>query len=336
MEFKGYEYNPELLWNTLDAARIQLGIRKNELSNTIGRMESFYAAYMFKKPDMKLTTAFKLASAVGLTLDEALRGESNGVFFKYLDAKGLEINDLPKDSILRSFPFKSLIPTFHSASELCFDHNIGELVSHCLTADIHHLSMLFLMSSPNNEISRVYDWMGYEPKDFDELRYDYDTLPNILQQFWSGGVHYQFGRTIGFDKLTKATGKEMREFAEKLGISVTQLYRYLHGMEDDTTKIVAEPKLSRIVEICNVLGVNFDDMVEPIYSFNRWTGGYIDAFRDPDNEFSLWHSRFYVAFRNTFKALPILQAIIDNYRLMEYLPNKEEKRDQMLEMARRI
>ncbi len=336
MDFKEYRYEPERFWNTLDETRERLGIRKYDLSRILGKKESYYASSLTHGSDMKLSTAYKLSSAVGLTLDEAFRGETKGVFVRFLEEQSIDLGKLPEDSLLRTYPHKALIPTFFRACSVCRDSNVVDIVSYCLKTDVQHLFMYFFKTSYGYAESRVYDWMGPDPRDFNDLRYDYESMPNILQQFWQGGVKRSFGMAVGFDKALKPRGKEIQEFSERLGLPAAQMYKYLQGMDDNTTKVVAEPKLSRIADICNALSMNIDDMVEPIYSIDRWVGGYESSYRDHDNEFDLWHDRFFINFRNIFRALPLLQAVIDNYRLMRYPVNKNEKRDHMADMARDV
>lgn len=154
---------------------------------------------------------------------------------------------------------------------------------------------------------------------------------DIQEQFWKGGVYHQIGTQVGFENFKKFDSVYTPRFAERLGITVGQLYKYVrqNSRDDDPERRKApEPRLGRSVAICNAINTDIDYMLEPVYSIRNWSNVDLDTETAFSTPFSRWYDRFYKQFRNTFRAFPLLHILIERYCSLT-----EAERDEMESLA---
>ncbi len=325
-----YMYSRETFWTSIDRAREKLGYKKNQFSRMLDASPGYFSTCLNDLTDMKISYAWKYAAAVGLTLDEAVRGDGRNRYMDFLEKRHVSYNELPKDSIMKSYLYKSLLPTIYDAADFCRDPNVLDIVKSCLLMDGQHLFQFFFMLFRSDYVREIKDWMQDYPQDFNNLKNSL-MKPDVNDLFWRNGVHHKIGEEglLG-DSNSLSNGAKMRGFAERLGISLGQLYKYLR-IGDNKTGIKTEPRLSRVIEICNALDGNVDAMIEPCYSFATFSNISWMELQQYDTEFSFWERYFLRNFREPFHALPLLFVIINQYGCLA-----ESERKTMTEMALRM
>ncbi len=328
-EFITYDYEPKAVWQAIERERERLGFRKTEVSKRFHAPDSYYANCLASYPDMRLSVAVKMTAVVGLTLDEALRGADVSRYQHFLDSNSIKYERLPKDCLLRRYNLKSVIPTFYSAIELCKDPRLVSMVQSTLIMEERCLSQFFFTMVPTGSIAYTTEWMRDCPMDYTLLDRDappgYDFV-DVQKQFWRGGVYHQIGTQVGFENFEKFDSVYTPRFAERLGISVGQLYKYVRDEDEasgENRKKAPEPRLGRSVAICNAINTDIDYMLEPVYSIRNWSNVDLDTETAFSTPFSRWYDRFYKQFRSTFRAFPLLQFLVERYRTL----NENERND---------
>ena len=326
-----YTYSRETFWTSIDQARKRLGYKKNQFSGMLNASPGYFSTCLNDLTDMKISYAWKYAAAVGLTLDEAVRGDGRNRYLDFLEKRHIPYDKLPEDSIMKSYLYKSLIPTIFDAADFCKDRKVLDVVKSCLLMDGQHLFQFFYKVFHSDHINEKKDWMTNYPQDYNELRNSM-MMPDVNDLFWTHGVHHKIGEEGLLGDLNGLShGAKMRGFAERLGISLGQLYKYLR-IGEHKAGTTTEPRLSRVIEICNALNVNVDTMIEPCHSFVTFSNiGWIEP-QLYDTDFTFWEKHFLRNFRGPFHALPLLFVIINEYgNLAEFEQNA--KTEMALKMA---
>ncbi len=315
-----YEYSRQTYWESIDRARERLGLKKNQFSRMLGATPGYFSTCLNDLTDMKISYAWKYAAAVGLTLDEAIRGDGRNSYIDFLASKHISYERLPEDSMLRSYLYKSLIPTLFQAVDLCRDRNIVDIVKGCLMMDDKHLFQFFYKIFRSDYADNRESWAQDYPQDYNGLR---ESLmkPAVNELFWLNGVHHKIGEEGLLGELEQQSkGARMKAFAQKLGISLGQLYKY-QRIGENSAGTTTEPRLSRVVEICNALGANVDEMIEPCHSIKTYANADLHVYQEYDTDFTVWKKRFFRIFQNNFHALPLIAMIINQYG---YIPESEQ------------
>lgn len=322
-----YEYTNETVWKSIDYSRQYLGYTKKELAEEIGISPTFFSDCMRNKPDMRLSVAVAFTSAVGLSLDDAVRGDGENTYLRFLRNHGMDYYSLPKDSLLRSLSRKALIPTFYAAIDFCRDTRIKTIIYACLRMPSRSLYFYFrtVMGSDYYPGPNL-DWMDGIPMDFDSLC-KYVCQPKVSPLFWNG-VRHEFE----IQDIFPEQSFEAQIFADKLGLSVGQITKYLRNSRGETEKSNSEPRLKRATEICNNLGRDLDFLLEPVYSLQKWFFVDVDSrqgeFWTP---FEKWYNQFYIGFRNAFRTFLILQVFVERFHCVS-----EIEKDRMTNQAKSI
>lgn len=350
-----YSYNKATVWKNIERAREQLRYSKKELAEKLGMTASTYSDCVAKPIDMRLSYAMEILAGVGLTLDEALRDNSEIRYFSFLSEADIDYNspNLPKDCLLRDYDLKALLPTFYDAINFCRDKRIVTIIQSCLVMRDRNLYRFFCTTMGGRDYAAPWaKWMQeletdgvpltYENlRSFDAMReqshrWHHVCAPNIVTQFWENGIHNEFGKQVGFSRLEqnqqeKKNDYDLKIFAERLGVSVGQLTKYIRKSRGEQEKANSEPRLSRAVHIANALGKNLDYLVEPIYSLEKWTTCDIDAPAQFQDVFTRWYNRFYGNFRNIFQSFVLLQVFVERFRV-----SNENERNEMESLAKSL
>lgn len=326
--FEKYEYKPEVFLESIDRARVTLGIKKNELSTSLGFKPGYFSTSLSEKANMRLVNAFRFSSAVGITLNEAIRGKTDTRFQKFLNERGVRYDDLPSDCILRTYTYKAIIPSFYDAIAFSGNEDLIDLIWKCMTMDSQRLFQFFYLTIENGSPKKAFAGLEGFDRDFNAL-YKSQEYPNIVGLFGEHGLNHEMYRRF--------LQKKKPEFAKIAGLSLSQLYKYLHAF-NNTEKTITEPQLGRVVDICNRLDADIDLMISPCYSIERFSNINLDVY---DNQGSIrrlevWHEHFFATFRNAFSALKLLQVIENYYWYICVYDRDEEQAKSMVELARRL
>ncbi len=326
--FEKYEYEPRLFLESIDNARETLGIKKNELSTSLGFKPGYFSTSLSEKANMRLVNAFRFSSAVGITLDEAIRGKTDTRFQRFLKERGILYDDLPSDCILRKYIYKAIIPSFYDAIAFSGNEKLVDLIWRCLTMDSQRLFQFFYLVIESGSPKKAFAGIEDFDHDFNTL-YNSQDHPNVIGLFGEHGLHHEMFRLFLQDNKP--------EFAEKAGLSLSQLYKYLHAFEN-TERTVTEPQLGRVVDICNRLDADIDLMLSPCYSIERFSNINLNDYdyEGQARRLDVWHERFFITFRNAFSALKLLQVIENYYWLTCVFDRDEEQAEKMVELARRL
>lgn len=332
-----YTFDKDTVWKSIDESREHLRYTKKDLAEKLQVSPSFFSDCMRTKPNMRLSVAMNFTAVTGLSLDDAVRGDGENRYFRFLETHGIRYDWIPEDCLMRTLAQKALIPTFYSAIDYCRDKRIKAVIHACLLMDSRSLYHYFrTVMGPEYYPGPYLDWMEGIPMDFDSLC-KHVLSPNIVPQFWEGGVRHEFGVQIGFphldfDKPQVGIDDESRYFAYRLGLSVGQMTKYLRNSRGEQEKANSEPRLGRAAEICNALGKDLDYMVEPVYSLQKWHYADVDANKNELwTPFEKWYMNFYTNFRNIFRAFPILQVFVERFNAVS-----EFEKEQMAEQAKFI
>lgn len=291
-QFIKYHYDNEIVWKNLEEARLSIGISKTDVATSLRINPKQYAVSSNAKPTMKLNNAFLFSVAVGLTLDEAVRGVEESCFLRYLKHHKIDFASLPTDSIIRMYPYKALIATFDSFVALCPDKRLREVIQNCIKMSKADLMQFF------------YRAVGVR-EDFN-LLYDSMSVADPIDLFCQNGLSRE---------LRRFSSKQ--EFAEHIGLTLGQLSRYLNyaeNKEKDTSdkRIETVPLLDKVLDICNCIEVNLDQMLKPLYVYDDFIDLRLkDAVDDSDKMYYFRVSFDY--FSSVFRALPVLNPIVNRY-----------------------
>lgn len=291
-QFIKYHYDNEIVWKNLEEARLSIGISKTDVATSLRINPKQYAVSSNAKPTMKLNNAFLFSVAVGLTLDEAVRGVEESCFLRYLKHHKIDFASLPTDSIIRIYPYKALISTFDSFVALCPDKRLREVIQNCIKMSKADLMQFF------------YRTVGVRG-DFN-LLYDSMSVADPIDLFCQNGLSRE---------LRRFSSKQ--EFAEHIGLTLGQLSRYLNyaeNKEKDTSdkRIETVPLLDKVLDICNCIKVNLDQMLKPLYVYDDFIDLRLkDAVDDSDKMYYFRVSFDY--FSSVFRALPVLNPIVNRY-----------------------
>lgn len=291
-QFIKYHYDNEIVWKNLEEARLSIGISKTDVATSLRINPKQYAVSSNAKPTMKLNNAFLFSVAVGLTLDEAVRGVEESSFLRYLKHHKIDFASLPTDSIIRRYPYKTMIVTFDSFVAFCPDNRLREVVQNCVKKSKSDLMQFF------------YRTVGVG-EDFN-LLYDSMSVADPVDLFCQNGLSRE---------LRRFSSKQ--EFAEHIGLTLGQLSRYLNyaeNKEKDTSdkRIETVPLLDKVLDICNCIGVNLDQMLKPLYVYDDFIDLRLkDAVDDSDKMYYFRVSFDY--FSSVFRALPVLNPIVNRY-----------------------
>ena len=291
-QFEAYNYSKETFWENIDSARISLGLSKADVSLLLRQNSKQFAVALKAKPTMKLTNAFDYSVAVGLSLDEAVRGSKESRFLKLLHQHSISYTSLPVDSIFRSYPYKALLATFDEFVALCPDSRLEAIITNCFTMAQSELMQFF------------YQIVGVD-SDFLTL-FSSTAVADPVDLFGANGLH----RELGFYASKHA-------FAEHIGLTLGQLSRYLNYTENKTRssngkRIETVPLLDKVLDICNRLGVGVDELLKPLFVF--------DDFIDPrlgtaveESEKMYYFRLSFEHFTNVFQALPVLYPVVNRF-----------------------
>ena len=290
--FVPYHYSKGFLWDNLESARSALGLSKADVAASLGINSKQYAVATNARPNMKLSNAFYYAVAVGLTLDEAIRGVEESCFLRYLKHHKIDFASLPVDSIIRMYPYKALIATFDSFISVCPDYRLRTVICNCMAMDKANLMQFF------------YGPTGVE-EDFN-LLFNSMSVADPVDLFCQNGLTREL-RRFG----TK------QNFAERIGLTLGQLSRYLNyteNREKNTSykRIETVPLLDKVLDICNCIEVNLDQMLKPLFVIDDFIDLRLkDAVDDSDKMYYFRVSFDY--FSSVFRALPVLNPIVNRY-----------------------
>lgn len=316
-----YSYSKDTVWKSIEESREWIRYTKKDLAEKLDISPSFFSDCMKAKPDMRLSVALQFTSVVGLSLDDAVRGDGKNTYLQFLKDHGMDYYgyNLPEDSLARTLAQKALIPTFYAAVDFCRDTRIKTIIHACLRMSSRSLYFYF-----RTVMGSDY-YPGPLPEDMEGIPMDFDSLckharyPKIVPQFWQGGVRHEFAVQVGLPHLPEPEDDEEKDreahaFADRLGLSIGQMTKYLRNSRGEQEKANSEPRLKRATEICNALGKDLDYMVEPIYSLQKWTNANVDPIPDEMwTPFQKWYRNFYTNFRTIFRAFPILQVFIERF-----------------------
>lgn len=349
-----YTYSKDVVWKNIEFARERLGYSKKELADKLGLTASTYSDCIARPIDMRISYAMEILAGVGLTLDEALQENSEIRYFSFLDAQGIIFSNLPADCLLKYYDLKALIPTFYDAVDYCRDRRIVTIIQRCLIMsgrDLYHFFRTTM--GGQNYIEPISTWLKQLSLEWSDLSYDslrrldndkhdihrwhHFCCPNVVEQFWQNGIRHEFGQNVGFSHLDEMQKEKKKDheaalFAERLGLSVGQMTKYLRKSRGEQEKANSEPRLSRAAAIANALEKDLDYLVEPIYSLKKWTNCDIDTPSTFETDpFARWYNRFFINFRDISRSFVLLQALIERYRVF-----RDEERDWMTSLAQEI
>lgn len=288
--FVPYHYSKQLLWDNLESARSALGQSKADVAASLGINSKQYAVAANARPNMKLNNAFLFSVAVGLTLDEAIRGSQESCFSRFLKQHIIDFKSQPSDSIIRKYPYKTLIATYDNFVALCPDKRLREVIQNCIKMSKADLMQFFYRTAGTG-------------RNFN-LLYDSMSVADPVDLFCQNGLSRE---------LRRFSSKQ--EFAEHIGLTLGQLSRYLHYAENKDKeapdkRIETVPLLNKVLDICNCIGVNLDQMLKPLYVYDDFIDLRLkDAVNDSDKMYYFRVS--YDHFSNILQALPVLYPIVN-------------------------
>lgn len=289
--FVPYHYSKQLLWDNLESARSALGQSKADVAASLGINSKQYAVATNARPNMKLSNAFYYAVAVGLTLDEAVRGAQESCFSRFLKQHIIDFKSQPSDSIIRKYPYKTLIATYGNFVALCPDKRLREVIQNCIKMSKADLMQFFYRTGAGEDFNLLYDSM---------------SVADPIDLFCQNGLSRE---------LRRFSSKQ--EFAEHIGLTLGQLSRYLNyaeNKEKDTSdkRIETVPLLDKVLDICNCIEVNLDQMLKPLFVYDDFIDLRLkDAVDDSDKMYYFRVSFDY--FSSVFRALPVLNPIVNRY-----------------------
>lgn len=290
--FVQYVYDKLFLWDNLERSRSALGISKTDVAASLQINPKQYAVSSKNRPNMKLSTAFFYAVAVGLTLDEAVRGIEESRFLSFLHQNDLDFTSLPEDSILRSYPYKGLIPTF-----------IGFLAQ--APDKLLYATAINVVTMAKSDLMQFFYRVVGVQTDFNSL-FESRAVADPVDLFGENGLHRELRRFAS-----------KQEFASYIGLTLGQLSRYLNYMDNKDLqpaekKIETIPLLDKVLGICNILEVGIDQMMKPLFIFDDFIDLRLEsATNDSDKMFYFRLS--FDHFSRIFQALPVLCPIVNRY-----------------------
>lgn len=291
-QFAPYQYNKETFWDSLETARSALGISKADVAGSLHINPKQYAVAANSKPNMKLTNAFLYAAAVGLSLDEAVRGAAESRFLRVLQQNDINLTSLPSDSIVRSFPYKGLIPTFVDFVALSPDKRLQTTIISAITMSKADLMQFFYrVAGTEADFNRLFSSMSVA-----------DPMDLFVQN--------------GLAREMRRYGSK-QEFAVRIGLTLGQLLRYLNHTENKNLqsadqKIATVPLLDKVLNICNSLQVSIDGMMKPLFIFDDFVDIRLESAVD-DSDKMYYFRRSFDYFSNIFQALPVLYPIVHRF-----------------------
>ncbi len=291
-QFVPYQYDKETLWDSLESARFVLGFSKADVAASLNMNSKQYAVATNAKPNMKLSNAFFFAAAVGLTIDEAVRGVRESCFSKFLKRSGIDFATLPADSIVRRYPYKALIATFDSFIAVCPDDRLRDVICNCMTMGKADFMQFF------------YRTAGAE-EDFNSL-YESMAVADPVDLFGQNGLSREMHRY-----------RSKQEFAARIGLTLGQLSRYLNysenkGLQPVEKKIATVPLLDKVLNICNSLHVSIDEMMKPLFVYDDFIDLRLELAVD-DSDKMFYFRKSFDHFSNIFQALPVLFPIVNRF-----------------------
>lgn len=291
-QFVPYQYDKETLWDSLESARFVLGFSKADVAASLNMNSKQYAVATNAKPNMKLSNAFFFAAAVGLTIDEAVRGVRESCFSKFLKRSGIDFATRPADSIVRRYPYKALIATFDSFIAVCPDDRLRDVICNCMEMGKADLMQFF------------YRVVGAE-EDFNRLA-ESAAVADPVDLFGQNGLAREM-RRYG----------SKQEFAAHIGLTLGQLARYLNytgnkGLQPADQKIATVPLLDKVLNICNILHVGIDEMMKPLFIFDDFIDSRLETAVDDSDKMYYFRLSF-DHFSNIFQALPVLYPIVHRF-----------------------
>lgn len=291
-QFIPYKYDKEALWDTLERSRSALGLSKADVAASLRINSKQYAVASKSRPNMKLSNAFFYAVAVGLTLDEAVRGIEESRFLSFLHQNDLDFTSLPEDSILRSYPYKGLIPTF-----------IGFLAQ--APDKLLYATAINVVTMAKSDLMQFFYRVVGVQTDFNSL-FESRAVADPVDLFGENGLHRELRRFAS-----------KQEFASYIGLTLGQLSRYLNYMDNKDLqpaekKIETIPLLDKVLGICNILEVGIDQMMKPLFIFDDFIDLRLEsATNDSDKMFYFRLS--FDHFTNVFQALPVLYPVVNRF-----------------------
>lgn len=307
-QFIPYRYDKEALWDNLERSRSALGLSKTDVASSLQINPKQYAVAANNRPNMKLSTAFFYAVSVGLTLDEASRGIEESRFLHLLHQNDLDFISLPEDCLLRSYPYKGLIPTFVGFLSQAPDYFLCATIINALVMARADLMQFF------------YRVVGADA-DFNSL-FESRAVADPVDLFGENGLHRELRRFAS-----------KQEFASHIGLTLGQLSRYLNymdnkGLQPAEKRIETVPLLDKVLDICNSLKVGIDHMLKPLFIFDDFIDLRLEsATNDSDKMFYFRLS--FDHFSRIFQALPVLFPIVNRY-----CATTEDNRQRIFDLSR--
>lgn len=289
--FVPYHYSKGFLWDNLESARSALSLSKADVAASLGINSKQYAVATNARPNMKLSNAFYYAVAVGLTLDEAIRGAQESCFSRFLKQHIIDFKSQPSDSIIRKYPYKTLIATYGNFVALCPDKRLREVIQNCIKMSKADLMQFFYRTGAGEDFNLLYDSM---------------SVADPVDLFCQNGLARECRRYSSKQK-----------FATRIGLTLGQLSRYLNYtgnkiLNPTDKRIATVPLLDKVLNICNSLNVGIDEMMKPLFMFDDFIDLRLkDAVDDSDKMYYFRVSFDY--FSSVFRALPVLNPIVNRY-----------------------
>ena len=307
-QFIPYRYDKEALWDNLERSRSALGLSKTDVASSLQINPKQYAVAANNRPNMRLSNAFYYAVAVGLTLDEAVRGIEESRFFSFLRQYNLVFSALPADSLLRSYPYKGLIPTFISFLSQAPDNLLCAMIVNAVIMAKSDLMQFF------------YRVVGVNT-DFNSM-FESRAVADPVDLFGENGLRRELRRFAS-----------KQEFASYIGLTLGQLSRYINhidnkGLQPAEKKIETVPLLDKVLDICNSLKVDIDHMLKPLFIFDDFIDLRLESAANDSDKMFFFRLSF-DHFTNIFQALPVLYPIVNRY-----CGASDEKRNHILELSR--
>lgn len=292
-QFVPYQYDKNIIWDSIETARFSLGLSKVDVATALQINSKQYAVTSNSRPNMQLSNAFLYTVAVGLSLDEAIRGTEESCFIRFLYQNGLSFDQLPADSLIRHTPYKGLIPTFIDFVSLSPDNRLSATIINAVAMPKADMMQFF------------YRVVGTEVEDFNDL-FESMSVADPVDLFGENGLHRE---------LMKYSSKQ--EFASHIGLTLGQLSRYLNYTENKRLqhsgkKIATVPLLDKTISICNVLHVGINEMMKPLFLFDDFIDSRLETAIDYSDKMYYFRSSFDY-FSSVFQALPVLYPIVHRF-----------------------